>query len=112
VSGLIWTVNVEFETHDDADALLQLLEELGIEGSLSYHKVKLNKPTPTRETRLGRFILRCMRLRGPKFIWAAEDLFRDVEGHGYQARSVTPILSKLHKEGDILRISTGRYVLK
>lgn len=101
----IWVVTAEFTERDDAVALMDLAKELGVTMTMAARQVNIAR-TPTRDQRLGRFILRAMdegRSYGLEYLAAA------AEEHEYKGNSVSAILSKLVAEGDVERLGVGVY---
>lgn len=103
----IYTVSVETESAADANAVAELLNELGYEANVFARNVGKRKVKPLRDTRMGRLILDAFTESDEH---RAEDFYELVESHGYLASSVPPTLCTMHEQGDLIRVRRGVYV--
>lgn len=103
-------VTAELTCRDDADALADILSDLGTESTISYRSLVCDRPSPTRDTRLGRCVLRY--LREHKHGAHYTDVADHVEVHEFRRGSASAALSLMMREGDVERIERGVYRMR
>lgn len=87
----LWIVKAEFDRREDAQAALDLLEEIGVEARLSNTR-RRGSIQPIEKTRCGKLVLSNI----PAEFSTLEKLFVE---HGFAKTSVSPAVSDLLRAG-------------
>lgn len=111
MSTVISTITVDFDNHDEAIALKELLEEMGLHVNFSRRISNPDKGTcQASSQRLGMLMLEEME-KTPNSTFTSEDLAEICEMLRYNPRSWAPVISKLVEEGKVERLVRGIYRL-
>lgn len=107
---VIHTLSISLLDREEALTLRTLIEELGYTVQLSSTEGTAHERTPTRDTRLGKIVLRHFSANASRS-FTEEDIAILCEEHDYKGRSASPTLYKLVSEGDLRKVGTGCYML-
>lgn len=105
---MTWTVTGTFEKEEDAQALVELARDLGVE--LRAREQMLSPLLPIHQTRVGKVILAALR-RDDSRCLTKEDIKIALEEAEYSPKCYSVVI-KLVREGFVDRIEPGLYQIR